>query len=333
VLDLAKIEAGKLTLENIEFDLADIVRGVHAAFIPFAKKKGLSCTLANEAKGVFRGDPVRVRQILYNLISNAVKFTEQGEIRICAMPLSDRGVEIVVQDTGIGIPSEAMAMLFDKFHQGDASTTRRFGGTGLGLAVCHEIITLMGGKIRVESEVGIGTRVTVTLPLAQLRATAIQTQAQSLPPVATASAKLKILAAEDNTMNQLVLRSLLQRMGLEPVIVANGKHALEAWQEASWDIVLMDVQMPQMDGPAATREIRRREARTGRKRTPIIALTANAMAHQIESYIEAGMDGYVSKPIDFQKLSNALWDLLHEQQPRLVAGITNRERPLGATPL
>ena len=310
VLDLSKIEAGKLELDEADFDLRDLARGAHAAFTAIANKQGLSFDLKIErsAEGVYRGDPTRVRQILYNLISNALKFTEAGEIRV-TVAREKKTLKFQVSDTGIGIAPEPLAKLFGRFEQADASTSRRYGGTGLGLAICRQLTELMGGEIGVESELGKGAVFTFTLPLkrvADSRAEALP----SLPPTPAdaelSGQALKVLAAEDNEVNQLVLKTLLHQVGIDPVIVTDGAQAIAAWEAETWDVILMDVQMPEVDGPTATRAIRDRETALGRPRTPIIALTANAMSHQVAEYREAGMDGFVAKPIEVGRLFAAL---------------------------
>jgi signal transduction histidine kinase/ActR/RegA family two-component response regulator len=317
ILDLSKIEAGKLELEEIEFDLGELAKGAHSAFTALANKKGLSFALDIEAaRGVYRGDPTRLRQILYNLISNALKFTERGEIRVTA-DYGHGGLEISVADTGVGIAPQALKHLFAKFSQGDASTTRRFGGTGLGLAICQELSRLMGGEISVASELGRGTCFTLLLPLPRV---AEARPAPTLPspdaPPAPETLGVRVLAAEDNSVNQLVLKTLLHQIGVEPVVVSDGEAAVDAWETSDWDVILMDIQMPVMDGPTATHYIRQREAETGRRRTPIIALTANAMSHQVSEYLDAGMDGHVAKPIEAARLFEALQSaLVPAEQP------------------
>ncbi|CAN5492252.1 hypothetical protein BH10PSE5_BH10PSE5_00160 [soil metagenome] len=316
VLDLSKIEAGKLELEEAEFDISDLARGAHAAFTAIANKKGLSFDLAveSEARGVYVGDSTRVRQILYNLVSNALKFTECGEVRVC-VARTDDGLRLSVADTGIGIPPERLANLFQKFEQADASTTRRYGGTGLGLAICRELAQLMGGAIRAESAPGGGTTFTVTLPLTKSAAQHVLPAPDPgvVEAIEMEVGALRVLAAEDNKVNQLVLKTLLHQIGVAPLIVENGKLAVEAWAREAWDVILMDVQMPEMDGPTAAAIIRTREAAEGRARTPIIALTANAMAHQVAEYAEAGMDGFVAKPIEVGRLFAALEAVLEVQ--------------------
>jgi PAS domain S-box-containing protein len=314
VLDLSKIEAGRLELEEIDFDLAEVVRGAHAAFTATANRKGLSFRLHVDqtAEGVYRGDPVRVRQIIYNLLSNALKFTEEGWVDV-VVDFEDRALRIKVQDTGIGIPPERLDRLFEKFEQADTSTTRRFGGTGLGLSICRELTRLMGGEIAAESEVGRGTCFTVVLPLARSAKTLerrAEPEPAPAPDVNLDQRRLRILAAEDNAVNQLVLKTLLHQIGVELAIVENGALAVEAWRREPWDLILMDVRMPEMDGPTATRLIRQAEAASNLPRTPIIALTANAMAHQVGEYLAAGMDAYVAKPIQIDRLFATMEEVL-----------------------
>ena len=307
ILDLSKIEAGGLELEAVIFDLEPLVHGVRDTFRPLAGNRGLdfSVEIAPPALGGYRGDPVRVRQILFNLVSNALKFTSAGSVRVLVDRVEDR-IRITVSDTGIGMDPDRIDRLFDKFVQADASTTRRFGGTGLGLSICRELCLAMGGEIRAESAVGLGSCFTVDLPLPQ----AAQAVPAATRDMGTESGfddrPLRILAAEDNPVNQLVLKTLLGQAGLNPVCVGDGAEALTAWAQCDWDVILMDVQMPVMDGVAATREIRRREAESGRRATPIIALTANAMTHQVENYIAAGMNGFVAKPIQVGQLFAAI---------------------------
>ena len=308
VLDLAKIEAGKLELEEIEFDLEEIARGAHQAFTSQANAKGLSFALdVNGAQGLYLGDPTRIRQILYNLVSNALKFTDRGEIRVAARWASET-LTISVEDTGVGIPADRLPLLFGQFTQADASTTRRFGGTGLGLAISRDLAVMMGGSIAVESTPDVGSVFTLSLPLERVGAARSSSPLPSppAPDGETPALNLNVLAAEDNSVNQLVLKTLLHQIGIDPVVVDNGADAVAAWEKQDWDVILMDVQMPRMDGPTATRAIREAEAASGRPRTPIIALTANVMSHQLADYIAAGMDGHIAKPIEAARLFEAL---------------------------
>jgi CheY-like chemotaxis protein/two-component sensor histidine kinase len=306
VLDFSKIEAGMLEVEEIEFDLGEVVAGVHATFGAIAGQKKLSFVQdIDAARGLYRGDPARIRQILNNLVSNALKFTETGELRVTAKPVAG-DLELRVSDTGVGIPADKLGSLFTSFTQVDASTSRRFGGTGLGLAICWRLVDLLGGAIRVESEFGRGSVFIVTLPLMRVAEARIAASTSSEEDLDLKTLPARVLAAEDNKVNQLVLKALLQQVGVEPVVVDNGALAVEAWETSAWDAILMDVQMPVMDGWAATAAIRGREAATGRPRTPIIALTADTMSHQIAKCLAAGMDGHVAKPIDAARLFAAL---------------------------
>ncbi len=314
VLDLSKIEAGKLELEEAEFSIGDVARSAYAAFTALANAKALRFDLKIEerAEGIYRGDATRVRQILYNLISNGLKFTQIGEVRIL-VEAEDPGVRLTITDSGMGIPADRLKDLFQKFEQADASTTRRFGGTGLGLAICRELAELMGGSITAQSAEDQGSCFIVELPLVRVSDEGRAAAADGLAPAPRAEAPslpLRVLAAEDNAVNRLVIRTLLQQAGIDPVVVADGAEALEAWAREPWDLILMDVQMPVMDGPTATQEIRRRERAEGRPRTPVIALTANAMAHQIADYRAAGMDAIVAKPIDVTRLLEAMLEAL-----------------------
>ncbi|HXQ10494.1 MAG TPA: ATP-binding protein [Caulobacteraceae bacterium] len=303
ILDLSKIEAGRLTLETTEFDMGELARGAHAVFGAIAEERGLAFSLEIDeaALGTYEGDPTRVRQILHNLASNALKFTAAGEVRIALRAL-EAGVRIQVCDTGEGIAPEALDKLFDKFVQADASTTRRFGGTGLGLAICRELAQMMGGAIWAESRSGEGSTFTVDLPLIRLgdarQHVAAPARRQETPQLAA----LRVLAAEDNATNQLVLKTLLAQVGVEPVVVENGQLAVEAWETGAFDLILMDMQMPVMDGLAATRRIREGEVLRGRSPTLIVALSANVLTHQVEAYRQAGMDAHLAKPIEVGRL-------------------------------
>jgi signal transduction histidine kinase len=318
VLDLSKIEAGKMELELAEFDLADVARHAEAAYGETAARRGLSLVvdLQDSAAGRRRGDAGRLRQIASNLLSNAMKFTERGEVRLTLMGEVQDGrdmLHMVVSDTGIGIPPEKVPLLFQKFSQVDSSTTRRFGGTGLGLAICRELAGLMGGRIWVESQEGEGSVFHLTMPLARAERAQIPPR-PTTPDEAGAPGverPLRVLAAEDNATNQLVLRTIMQTFGVDLTLVADGRQAVEAWAVGDFDLILMDIQMPVMDGVAATRMIRETELQSlgkdgARRRIPIIALSANAMTHQVKEYLGVGMDLHVAKPIELSKLHAAL---------------------------
>ncbi len=320
LLDLSEIEAGKLDLEVADFSLTPLVQGVHATFADVALDKGLELVLDAEedAAGVYRGDPTRLRQILSNLIANGLKFTEAGEVRL-RVRRDGETLAFQVIDTGIGIPADRLAGLFDRFEQADASTTRRFGGAGLGLAISRDLAAMMGGVIEVESREGQGTTFSFTVTLPRMKDEAYGVSPGTGEAPFEPGCAVRVLAAEDNGVNQLVLRTLLQQVGIEPVIVGDGAAAVEAWRNQLWDVILMDVQMPVMDGPTATRTIRTLEAETGRARTPIIAVTANAMAHQVAEYGAAGMDSVVAKPIRVEDLFGALHAILDGADERAEA--------------
>jgi signal transduction histidine kinase/CheY-like chemotaxis protein len=323
LLDISRIEAGKMSLESIEFDIREVLSGAYAAFTAIANKSGISFILdIDPAAGIYLGDPTRVRQVAYNFLSNALKFTKEGRVILSAR-LVDGGLEISVLDTGIGIASERLDGVFDPFVQADASVNRNFGGTGLGLGISRDLAKLMGGSIRVESELGKGSTFTAFLQIPRLRdATETLRVVNDDEPVASQEIvqSLRVLAAEDNLVNQLVLRTLMEQFGITLTVVDNGKLAVEAWESQTWDIILMDMQMPVMGGVEASRFIREQERATGRAKTPIIAVTANAMTHHMSEYESAGINGVVSKPIKADSLANVLIKVLDElasSQPQM----------------
>ena len=315
VLDLSKIEAGKMELEPIEFELGDIAKHAEAAYGEMAKRKGLNLIIEMDQSAVGRhfGDVGRLRQIASNLVSNALKFTEKGEVRLSLREEDENGREMLhltVSDTGIGIPAEKIPMLFQKFTQVDSSTTRKFGGTGLGLAICRELAGLMNGRIWVESCEDEGSAFHLLAPLPRVK-TAVSAQpaaanTDSAPSLAGGPRPVRVLAAEDNPTNQLVLRTIMQTFGVDLTLVGDGLQAVDAWRAGDFDMILMDIQMPVMDGVAATRLIRETESAAARRRIPIVALSANAMTHQVAEYLAAGMDLHVAKPIELSKLHAAL---------------------------
>ena len=306
VLDLSKIEAGKLSLVREDFDLGSTLNSTAETFLVLAKSKGLDFgfTISEAAEGWWRGDADRLRQIAGNLLSNAVKFTPHGSVEAMVDVNAETGaLRLVVRDTGVGIAPEKLPALFEKFTQADNSATRRFGGTGLGLAICRELTQMMGGSIDVESREAHGSTFTVELPLP--RGEAVDEAAGDAVDN-TGERNLRLLAAEDNPTNQQVLAAVMESLGIDIDIVADGKQAVEAWKHGGYDLVLMDIQMPVMDGIDAARAIRGLEVEEQRKRTPIVALTANALTHQVEEYMAAGMDGHVAKPIEIAKLYEAI---------------------------
>jgi len=317
VLDLSKCNAGKVERGSIDFDAVELAQGFRETFAALAAAKSLELRVqaSAAAEGVFRGDPGRVRQVLSNLVSNALKFTTTGAV-VIGLDHRPEGLALSVSDTGVGIAADRQAHIFDSFVQADTSTTRHFGGTGLGLSICRELVRLMAGELSVSSELGVGSTFVVTLPLARgsaaLLAASAPTPSDESEP-APLGESLRVLAAEDNQVNQLVLSTLLGQLGVEPSFVGDGAQALEAWRREPWDLILMDAQMPVMDGIEATRRIRAEEAGSGRLRTPIIALTANALSHQVAEYVACGMDQVVAKPLEVSRLVEAMNTALTSQ--------------------
>ena len=310
VLDLSKIEAGRLDLVERDFDLAALALSVRESFSPQARAKNLEfgVFVAPEALGAWRGDVDRLRQILGNLVSNALKFTLEGSVSVRFASSDDgTGLRVDVVDTGIGIDAETLPRLFHKFVQADSSTTRRFGGSGLGLSICGELATLMGGGVHVQSREGQGSTFTVvvTMPRGEM---AISAPPPAPPPAPEVESerRLRVLAADDNPTNQKVIAAVLAPLGAEVDLVADGAACVEAWKRGGYDIVLMDIHMPVMDGVEAARTIRALEVSENRQRIPIVAVTANALVHQVEGYMAVGMDGHVAKPIEVTKLYDAI---------------------------
>jgi signal transduction histidine kinase len=310
VLDLSRVEAGRMDLEEVPFSLPRILQEAARNIAPKAAEKKLAVTVHCHP-GVpewVRGDPTRLRQVLVNLLGNAVKFTAQGEISLSAAPL-DSGVEFSVRDTGIGIAPEKLGLIFEPFRQADGSTTRRYGGSGLGLAICAQLVRMMGGRIWLESEPGRGSVFHFTVRFAAAKAGdashSANAVAESEPLPISA---LRILLVEDNRINQKIATRLLEGQGHRVTTAENGRDGVQRFREGGFELILMDVQMPEMDGWEATRAIRDLEAGSGR-RIPIIAMTAHAMKGDREKCIEAGMDGYVSKPVVVEELRQAILDV------------------------
>lgn len=308
LLDLAKIEAGKLSLEETAFCLASLLDASCAPLAALAAEKGLGFDvwISPELGGAWRGDPLRLQQILSNLISNAIKFTAAGQVSVRVYPHEGR-VAFQVRDSGIGIPADRLEGIFDKFAQVESSTTRRFGGTGLGLAVCRELAGLLGGVLTVESRLGVGSTFTLIAPLAADTRDAPTAHGDATGPAQLSGARL--LAAEDNPVNQQILRAVLDPL-CELTLVSDGREAVEAYQDGCYDLVLMDIQMPHMDGLDATAAIRAFERSCGRRQVPILALSANAMAHQVDRYREAGMADVVPKPFTLEELISKIAEQL-----------------------
>ena len=314
LLDLAKIEAGRMTIEAAPFSPEEVLTASRNAIWATAEAKGLTVetVIDPSARGIYQGDGTRLRQIVDNLVSNAVKFTQTGSVRV-SLSRSVNQLVLTVKDTGIGMTPEAASRIFSRFEQADSSTTRRFGGTGLGLSICAELVKAMKGEITVSSAVGKGSTFVVTLPLERLSDGHIEPLPKPEGQVLFNGPPLRVLAAEDHPVNQLVLKTLLAQLGINITLVGDGAQVLQRYQDGDWDIVLMDVQMPVMDGVAATQAIRAFERDQNRKPTPVLALTANNMAHQIEEYRKAGFSGHVPKPIDAMEL---IWSIRHQLPER-----------------
>jgi signal transduction histidine kinase/AmiR/NasT family two-component response regulator len=326
ILDVAKIEAGKLDLEVLPFDLPEVVRNVAAMFRITAREKGVEVAFRLDQRIPARvlGDSNRLRQILVNLAGNALKFTEKGRVEILVSHVQDteQGVlaTFAVRDTGIGIPEARRQAIFDKFTQADGSTTRRYGGTGLGLAICQQLVALMGGEISVESELGKGSTFLFTIPLVAASEPAAVPAAEvrgAGTPDAGALAANRILLVEDNAVNQKLASIIITRHGFQLGVAADGLEALEQLKNREFDLVLMDVQMPNMDGYTATRKIREIEASPEKRRqyvclrdrtTPlrIIGLTAHARKEDEQACYQSGMDAFLTKPVAKDKLIAAL---------------------------
>jgi signal transduction histidine kinase/CheY-like chemotaxis protein len=306
ILDFSKIEAGRLDVCPTPFSLRECVESATKTLVAAARAKGLnlSCEVAPESPDAVLGDAFRLRQVLLNLVGNAVKFTPAGSVRVtvAARFSPDRTLmaSFSVADTGIGVAADKQQLIFDPFRQADGSTTRKYGGTGLGLAISARLVEMMGGRLQVESEVGRGSTFHFTCPFSQSDAAPRQDQA---PPASCSAetASLSILLAEDNIVNQALVKALLKLRGHGVTLANNGREALSLLDGPPFDLILMDIQMPEMDGLQATAEIRQRERRTG-EHIPIVAMTAHAMTGDRERCLEAGMDDYISKPISVPDL-------------------------------
>ena len=298
ILDLSDLERGAIRLENKPFDLAATIGEACDAAILMAEDKGvaLETEIDTSAAGRWLGDARRLHQILYHLVANALKFTAAGHVRVKASTASGSLI-LSVADTGMGIDAETLPRLFEAFTQADEASTRAVGGAGVGLSICYRLARLMGGRLEVESQVGQGSTFTVALPMTRDATTEREDGRDQ---------GLRVLVAEDNEANQRVVRTVLNALGIDPLIVADGEAVVQAWSTGAWDLVLMDIQMPLKNGVDATLEIRRLEIERGLPATRIVALTANAMPHQIEAYNAAGMDGVVQKPIMIADLQAAL---------------------------
>lgn len=331
ILDFSKIEAGKLDIDTVDFDLDDVVRSVSEIVGVRAREQSLilSSEVASDVPSRLRGDPLRLQQVLLNLMGNAVKFTARGRVALRVDTVASVGasgesgqglrLRFMVQDTGLGMTADQMSRLFQPFTQADASTSRRFGGTGLGLAISRQLVERMGGRIDVASEPGHGSTFWVELPFGVVAEaptsmpTATVTRLMSLPGAADHPelAGLRVLLVEDNEVNQELAVALLERVGIQVTLAGDGQQALACLKAGEFDCVLMDCQMPEMDGYTATRLMREQPEWS---RVPVIAMTANAMSGEREKVLEAGMNDHVPKPVPVGELYRkiAVWTGRHQ---------------------
>jgi CheY-like chemotaxis protein len=320
ILDFAKIDARKLVLESLPFSPRQCLHQTVQTQGYKAAEKGLklSCVVDENVPESLVGDPYRLKQVLINLVGNAIKFTSAGRVDLNLKVEAQSGSTVrllfSVRDTGIGIPKQLQETIFQAFSQADGSSTRKYGGTGLGLTISAQLVELMNGKIWVESEPSVGSTFfftgefnTCDAPRTEALAS---TPATKKLEIAAAGRALRVLVVEDNAVNRTVATRLLERQGHSVTVAVNGYEALSVLEKQNWsfDLVLMDVQMPEMDGLEATREIRRREVNRG-KRMPVVALTAHAMDRDRERCLSAGVDAYLSKPIRMEELASTIAEL------------------------
>lgn len=316
ILDISKLEAGKMEIEHVSFDPVAVIEHAAALMAPRAREKGLTflVDIASEIRGCFCGDPCRIRQVLLNLLGNAIKFTDQGFVRLDVRNDGAGRMRFTVRDSGIGIAPSQQSQLFQRYNQLSGAVSRRYGGTGLGLAISRELVQLMGGVIGVDSQVGEGTAFWFALPLAA---------AVAKPKVGHPGARvpcdkpLDILLAEDNAVNRVYATALLAKAGHRVDIAENGREAVEAARRNHYDLVLMDIQMPVLNGIDATVQIRALPSPFGT--VPIIAMTADAMAGARDTYLAAGMDDYITKPVSGAVLVAKLAEIARRQVRRAQA--------------
>ena len=348
ILDLSKIEAGRMDVEHTPFDLTEEVNLASGPFSAQALAKDIA--LQVEQQGIpphpVVGDPGKLRQVLVNLLSNAIKFTpKDGQIHL-RVQASPQGIRFEVQDTGIGIAPEQQQRVFEAFTQADASTTRKYGGTGLGLAISARLVDLMGGKLQLESTPGKGSRFHFALPLqpvgepssTEMGPLSAPLELEQLAKRAQSFNHLHVLVAEDHPINELLMRELLKKLGCQTTVARNGLEAVATWKRGGIDLIMMDVQMPELNGLDATREIRALESsgfhppNTQRRHTPIVAVTANAMSGDRDQCQAAGMDSYTSKPVSPHALMLAMTDALDPRRQALDAPIQAAPSPTGSLP-
>jgi len=314
LLDFSRLEAGKLQVRQSEFDLALLLRDCAALFAPAADKKGvrLTTSIDPQAEGLVVGDPARLKQVITNLLSNAVKFTERGQIALAARREPGGQVKLAVRDSGHGFAPQDAERLFERFEQADGSITRRFGGVGLGLAISRELVELMGGTIRAEGQLGVGALFVVDLPLPAAAAAPAPGAESDPEPEKQDYPPLKVLACDDNPTNLKVVELMLAQVGVHVMPCENGLEALNAVRAAPFDLILMDLQMPVMDGLTATREIRADEKLAARRKTPLVVLSANVSPEDRAATAAAGADAHIGKPITAEELITTMMTVLEE---------------------
>nr|WP_315255147.1 ATP-binding protein [uncultured Duganella sp.] len=304
ILDFTRLEAGKMPLETLDFDLSGVLHDVVSLLANRAEVKGVSLIAEVDPAMPtwWRGDPTRFRQVVVNLVGNGIKFTGHGEVRVSVAAQPGQGIVLTVRDTGIGIEAEALGRLFQKFEQADAATSRKYGGAGLGLAICKNIAVAMGGRIEASSQPGVGSEFRVYLPLTPGTPTATPLEEQRRRH----AGRMAVLCAEDGSTNQLILRELLGHMGHSVTIAEDGLLALEALAAHDYDLVIMDGRMPRMDGIAAVQRLRAGLDGVRNPAIPVIALTANVSAEERQRFLEAGASAFLAKPIDENELHHEI---------------------------
>jgi PAS domain S-box-containing protein len=317
LLDLSRIEAGGMPIQQEPLDLHDLLDSLCRVFHPTAQAKGvdLCCDVCPRVPRGMLGDPVRLRQVLFNLLGNAVKFTESGSVRLGVSSLPGPGgsgpprLLFSVADSGVGMSDDQLSRVFQPFVQGDGSATRRFGGAGLGLAITRRLLDLMAGRLSVATAPGQGAEFAFVLPL---RLAEPVFPAQPEPQAAPEPRPLRLLLAEDEPVNRLAARLMLERLGHRVALAGNGEEALDALAQEDFDCVLLDISMPVLDGLGVLRRLRTLEEQTGRPRTRVVAMTAHALAGDRERFLAEGCDGYLAKPVDLDELTRTLHDNARE---------------------
>jgi signal transduction histidine kinase/ActR/RegA family two-component response regulator len=317
ILDMSKIEAGKMELEVVPIVLSELLTQVEALHRVKAEEKGLDLQVLLSAGADLprMGDPHRLTQVLNNLLSNAIKFTESGRIRLKLSCRPGKPVTIDISDTGVGMTESQLSRVFESFEQADGSMTRRFGGTGLGLSIVRQLVLLMGGMITMQSNPGTGTDVRVIIPLPEADPSLLAPPEPEVDLDVSSLAGRKLLIADDNLTNRLVLSEMLAQTGVILTMVENGQEAIDAWERARtdavpFDLLLLDITMPVLDGTRALATIRDRESDLQLGPVPAVAVTANAMPHQVADYIMGGFDTHLAKPFKRKELLHALKMLL-----------------------